>query len=84
MQASTLQSVGDLVLRLSSQVTRSYVKFTTVTKLPGVIFDAIFVSQQQQQQHTDLTMSDRESSEDDVCFTVLLWENMQVEYNSAA
>ena len=44
-----------------------------------LIFVAIFVSQQ----HTDLTMSDRESSEDEVCLIVLLWGNVQMEYDSA-
>ena len=38
-----------------------------LSELPDINFDAIFVSQQ----HTDLTMSDRKSSEQ-VCLIVLL------------
>ena len=46
-----------------------------LSELPDINFDVIFVSQQ----HTDLTMSDRESSEDEVCLIVLLWGNMQMQ-----
>ena len=55
---------------LSSQVTcgENEAKPTTVAKLPGVIFDAIFVSQQK---YTDLTMGNSQSYEK-VCFVVLL------------